>query len=173
MIGRRWDHPGKKEIGLSIKGITPTLRIVVDPDADGMALAATLTARLKECVASSIRASVKELLEYQDANLQLDCIWEEELLTASEYQAQREARIQQMRGLLDPSATSDADLDNNPDNGKHGMWLVSGICHSCVVNGVGTARDALDKAITSGEVGAGGCCTVEYLDPNGPEVFPI
>jgi hypothetical protein len=41
VIGRRWDHPCNKEIGLSIKGVIPTLRIVVDPDADGTALAAT------------------------------------------------------------------------------------------------------------------------------------
>jgi hypothetical protein len=80
--------------------------------------------------------------------------------------------MQQLPELFS-SATFDAEIDNNPDNGKHGMWLVSGTRHSCLVNGVGTARDALDKAISSGEVGSWECCTVKYLDPNGPEVFPV
>jgi len=172
VIGKRWDHPGKKEIALNIKGITPTLRIVVDPDVDGPALAATLTARLKECAASSIRASVKELLEYQDNGLQLDCSWEGVILTVSEYQAQHDANMQQLSELFS-SATFEAAIDNNPDNGRPGMWLVSGIRHSCVVIGVDTARDAMDKAITSGEVGSWECCAVKYLDPKGPEVVPI
>jgi hypothetical protein len=172
VISRRWDHPGKKEITLSIKGITPTLRIVVDPDVDGPALAATLTERLKACMVSSLRASVNELLEYQDDGLHLDCTREEVLLTAYEYQARHEANMQHLRELS-LSAEFDAAIDNNPDNGKPGMWLVSGIRHSCVVNGVGTARDALDKAIASGKVGLWECCTVKYLDPTGPEVFPL
>lgn len=172
MIGRRWDYPGKKEIALSIKGITPTLRIVVDPDVDGPALAAFLTERLKGCVASSLRASVNELLEYQDDGLHLDCTREEVLLTASEYQAQHEGNMQHLRELS-LRAKFDTAIDNNPDNGKPGMWLVNGIRHSCVVNGADTARDALDKAIASGEVGLWECCTVQYLDPTGPEVFPI
>ena len=172
MIGKRWDHPGKKEISLCIKGITPTLRIVVDPDVDGSALAATLTRRLKECVASCIRESVKELLEYQDNGLNFECTREEVLFSTSEYLAQHKANVQQLQELFS-CAMFDAEIDNNPDNGKHGMWLVSGMRHSCVVNGVGTARDALDKAITSGEVGSWECEMVKYLDPNGPEVFPV
>jgi hypothetical protein len=172
VIGKRWDHPGKKEISLCIKGITPTLRIVVDPDVDGSALAATLTRRLKECVASCIRESVKELLEYQDNGLNFECTREEVLFSTSEYLAQHKANVQQLQELFS-CAMFDAEIDNNPDNGKHGMWLVSGMRHSCVVNGVGTARDALDKAITSGEVGSWECEMVKYLDPNGPEVFPV
>ena len=170
---RKWDHPGKKEINLSMKGITPTLRIVVDPDVDGAALAATLTKSIKECVASSICASVNELLEYEDAGLHLDCTLEEILLTASEYRAQHEASVQHMLDLFSSSSTKfDADIDNHPDNGKHGMWLVSGIRHSCVVNRVSTAREAIEKANASGEVGSWECCTATFLDPNGPEVFP-
>ena len=172
MIGRRWDHPGKKEIALSIKGITPTLRIVVDPDVDGTALAATLTERLKECVASSIRASVSELLEYQDTGLQFDCTREEVLLTVSEYRARHETYVQQLSELFS-TATSDVANDDNPDNGKHGMWLVSGIRHSCLVNGVDTARDAVDRAVASGEVGSWECSTAKYVDPEGPEVLPV
>jgi hypothetical protein len=171
-MSKKWDHPGKKEISLSIKGIIPTLRIVVDPDVDGPALATDLTGRLKECVASCIRESVKELLEYQDNGLNFECTREEVLLSASEYRARHKANAQQMSELFS-CATFDADIDNNPDNGKHGMWLVSGIRHSCMVTGVRTARDALDKAIASGEVGSWECLTVKYIDPNGPEVFPV
>ena len=156
MIGMKRDHPGKKEISLSIKRITPTLSIVVDPAVDGSALAATLTSRLKECVASSIRESVNELLEYQDNGLNFECTREEVLLSKSEYLTRLKANMQQLRESFS-SATFDAEIDNNPDNGKHGMWLVSGLRHSCVVKGVGTAREALDKAINSGVVGSWEC----------------
>jgi len=77
------------------------------------------------------------------------------------------------RDELFASDTFYMDLDKNPDNGKHGMWLVSGIRHSCVVNGVCTARGALDKAIASGKVGSWEGRRVKYLDPGGPEVFPV
>jgi hypothetical protein len=94
VIGKRWDHTEKKEISLTIKVITPTLRIVVDPDVNGSALAATLTRRLKECVASSIRESVNELLEYQDNGLIFECTREEVLLSKSEYWARHKANVQ-------------------------------------------------------------------------------
>jgi len=172
MIGRKWEHPGKKEIALNIKGVAPTLRIVVDPDVDGPALAVTLTRRLKEFMEASIRASVNDLLEYQDVGLHLDCTMEELLLTESEYQAQHDANLQDL-GDLFSDATFDAAIDDNPDNGKVGMWLVRGIRHSCIVIGVGTARAALDKAISSGEVGSWEGGTVKFLDPNCAEVFPV
>ena len=67
-----------------------------------------------------------------------------------------------MRGLFS-SVSFDAAIDNNPDDGKQGMWLVSGVRHSCVVNGVSTARDALNKAVASGNVGSWERCTLHQF----------
>jgi len=174
MINKRWDHPGKKEIDLKVKGISPVLRIVVNPDIDGSALAATLSVRLKECVAATIRETVNELLEYQDFALDIECAREEILLSTVEYQTQREANMQQLRELeLIPSVKRDEHIENNPDNGKYGMWLVSGMRHFCVVNGVDTARDALDAANASGEVGSWEWPTAKYIDPAGPKVVSL
>jgi len=174
MFSRRWDHPGKKEIAFSMKGITPALLIVVDPAVDGPTLATSLTERIKECVTSYLCESVIELLEYQDFVLRLDCTREEILLSASEYEAQFEANMQELRELSDSSSAKfDEEIDNNPDNGKLGMWLVSGVRHSCLVNGVSTAREAMDKAIASGEVGSWEFIEVRYLDPSGPQCIPV
>jgi len=83
-----------------------------------------------------MRASVKELLEYQDENLKLNCTRVEVLLTAVESQARYEANMLELSGLFS-IAEEDAAIDNNSDNGKHGMWLVSGIRHTCLVNDSG------------------------------------
>ena len=53
------------------------------------------------------------------------------------------------------------------------IYVECRIRHSCLVNGVDTARDAVDRAVASGEVGSWECSTAKYLDPDGPEVLPV
>jgi hypothetical protein len=62
------------------------------------------------------------------------------------------------------------EINNHPCNGKRGIWRVNGVRHSCLVSGVSTAREAMDRAIAEGAFQEWELEGIEFLGEL-PEVF--
>jgi hypothetical protein len=63
-------------------------------------------------------------------------------------------------------------LASNPDNGKHGWWVVSGIRHNAIVR-TSSAVLAVEKAEAAGAVGEWEAPTARFLSEELPDVVSI
>jgi hypothetical protein len=61
-------------------------------------------------------------------------------------------------------------LDENPDNGREGWWVVQGLRHSAMAR-ASSAREAVDKAQAAGLVGDWEQADASFRCENLPDVF--
>ncbi|UFS72483.1 hypothetical protein LPW11_09880 [Geomonas sp. RF6] len=172
---KNWNltHPGKKVISVTGKRVRPLLRVVVNPEVDGKKLATVLTARVKEVAEAVTRSVATEVLEYREYGLQFECSEEEILPGDAQYQQEREATIVVYGEDNLPWAPHSSEIDNHPDDGTYGVWLVSGIRHSCLVRCVSTARQAWHKALDSGGVGEWEVYEIKFVGQDLPDVIRV
>jgi hypothetical protein len=63
-------------------------------------------------------------------------------------------------------------LKSNPDNGKLGLWLVTGIRHKAIVK-ASSASEAVEKAEKSGTVGDWEYSDAAYIGEQLPDIYGV
>jgi hypothetical protein len=64
------------------------------------------------------------------------------------------------------------ELESNPNNGKQGLWLVTGVRHKAIVK-ASSAIEATDKAENTGTVGDWEFSDAEYIGEQLPDVYGV
>jgi hypothetical protein len=140
---------GRRHIGIDIcTGCSPFFKVIMDADTDAAALAEALQADIARAIEARFPGAEMSL-----ESVGVEVVFNDIIKPLEERRAESNAQLEELRDLYAKcEAERQKRIDAHPDNGRTGFWYVSGIRHETYCT-ASSAREAIDKAIASGEVG--------------------